>query len=222
MPTYLPFYSRGDYSSWASDPSCVFALGLNKDGPTFRSDDLAGHVCTKAGALWRPLGHFFDGTDDKINVPTFNTALLTNSFSLCAWVNVATAAHHQFIMSIAYDYSTKKGILLFVHSSNSYVTCNVSNGTLLNAMSIFVVVRPIWDFYAVTYNGATITGYLNGVKQSPTAALAGPISWTTGALFFGDTSQVPHGSIALPKIYNRVLSQTEILATYEREKSIFL
>ena len=49
------------------DPSLVLYLPLYKlDGASFASRDAYGHVCIVTGALWRPNGHYFDGTDDKI------------------------------------------------------------------------------------------------------------------------------------------------------------
>lgn len=52
------------------DPSLVLYLPLYQlDGACFMSKDTYGHICTVTGALWRPKGTYFDGTDDKIVVP---------------------------------------------------------------------------------------------------------------------------------------------------------
>jgi len=62
------------------DPSLVLYLPLWKlDGASFMSRDAYGHLCTKIGALWRPNGHYFDGTDDTIT--------LADTASLRATVN---------------------------------------------------------------------------------------------------------------------------------------
>ncbi|MEE9520610.1 MAG: LamG domain-containing protein [Dehalococcoidales bacterium] len=52
------------------DPSLVLYLPLYElDGASFMSKDACGHLCTVTGAVWRPNGRYFDGSDDKIVVP---------------------------------------------------------------------------------------------------------------------------------------------------------
>ena len=49
------------------DPSLVLYLPLYQlDGASFVSKDAHGHLCSVTGALWRPNGRWFDGTDDTI------------------------------------------------------------------------------------------------------------------------------------------------------------
>ena len=51
------------------NPNLVLYLPLWKlDGSSFMSKDACGHLCTVTGALWRPDGRYFDGTDDDITI----------------------------------------------------------------------------------------------------------------------------------------------------------
>ncbi len=83
------------------DPSLVLYLPLYQlDGAALMSKDKHGHLGTVTGALWRPNGHYFDGTDDKIVCGT-NAALgiTTEDFTLLAWVNLADySANHRTII----------------------------------------------------------------------------------------------------------------------------
>jgi len=51
------------------DPSLVLYLPMYElNGSSFMSRDAYGHLCTVTGALWRPDGRYFDGSDDRINL----------------------------------------------------------------------------------------------------------------------------------------------------------
>jgi len=67
------------------DPSLVLYLPLYElDGTSFMSEDKHGHLCTVTGALWRPNGHYFDGTDDIITCGN-NAALDLTSEGTIEW-----------------------------------------------------------------------------------------------------------------------------------------
>src|SRR3990172_13167350 len=68
------------------DPSLVFYVPLYElDGTTFQSKDAYGHLCTVTGALWRPQGRDFDGTDDVISAPDHNALDITGTVTLISW-----------------------------------------------------------------------------------------------------------------------------------------
>lgn len=71
------------------DPSLVLYLPLGElDGASLMSRDAYGHLYTLTGALWRPNGRWFDGTDDVISISS--TSLLNfgvnTDFTLEVWV----------------------------------------------------------------------------------------------------------------------------------------
>ena len=72
------------------DPSLVLYLPLYElDGASFMSKDKHGHLCTVTGALWRPYGRYFDGSDDKIACGS-SSAILPDAFTVIAWVKPTT------------------------------------------------------------------------------------------------------------------------------------
>ena len=71
-----------------------------------------------------------------------------------------------------------------------------------------------WTHLAGTYNGSTLTLYLNGVSIG-TLATTGAITTSTGGLKIGGNSLWPEwfqGDIDEVRIYNRALSAAEIQA----------
>lgn len=73
------------------DPSLVLYLPLYQlDGASFVSKDAHGHLCSVTGALWRPNGRYFDGTDDYMSIPDHNSLDFgTGDFSCETWVDTA-------------------------------------------------------------------------------------------------------------------------------------
>jgi len=58
------------------------------DGDTIISRDAYGHTCTVTGASWTPQGHYFDGINDKIVVPTATSLNMgTGDFTVGFWLN---------------------------------------------------------------------------------------------------------------------------------------
>jgi len=72
------------------DPSLVLYLPLYQlDGASFVSKDAHGHLCSVTGALWRPDGRYFDGTDDKIVANTVATnGVFGGAFTVISWAKI--------------------------------------------------------------------------------------------------------------------------------------
>src|SRR3990167_7671142 len=51
----------------------------------FLSDDAYGHLCTRTGALWTPLGYPFDGADDYITLPLACSVRNATQVTLVMW-----------------------------------------------------------------------------------------------------------------------------------------
>ena len=81
------------------DPSLVLYLPLYElDGSSFPSRDTYGHLCTVTGAVQRPDGRWFDGTDDYIDLG-YNTKLdITGALTIDSWVNSAGLGTHSYII----------------------------------------------------------------------------------------------------------------------------
>jgi len=74
------------------DPSLVLYLPLYKlDGASIMDRSAYGHLCTVTGALWRPNGHYFDGSDDRVNCGTSSAFDITDAITVELWVYVDPA-----------------------------------------------------------------------------------------------------------------------------------
>ena len=232
MTNYLPFYSRGAAGApfWASDPSCVFALGLNKDGPTFRSDDMYGYLCTTYGALWTPLGYSVDGVDDYINLgKPPSLAILTNSATLVCWQRPVCDSTWRWTIGMKDDWNINR---FTMGISTTNVLCTQIADSALHWFDCRgkPMVANAWAHNAFVINRFTnrAISYTNGVPYSigNDISTLGSIelirnvslAWTSRA----GSTDFWKGSFALPKIFNRALSPLEIRTIYESEKSLFL
>ncbi len=135
------------------DPSLVLYLPLYQlDGASFVSKDAHGHLCSVTGALWRPSGRYFDGTDDKIVANT----VAANSFfdaahTLVAWVrlagwgaNITAVAGGVTALPIHY-------IMLSFKSDNKFWTQTNGPGGINEVVSASTYNNDTgWHFLAVT------------------------------------------------------------------------
>ena len=70
---------------------CVFAIDFkHKDGDSFISDDVYGHLCTNHGSRWQLDGRYFTGVKDCYvdcgNAPALDTVFGSTTLTLEAWV----------------------------------------------------------------------------------------------------------------------------------------
>ena len=89
-------------------------------------------------------------------------------------------------------------------------------------LSNTIVNTGAWFHAMVTYNGSTVLIYINGVLDA-TYSESG--SQTPGNLRIGSndagTSEYFTGDLAIVRLYNRALSQTEVIQNFNAQKSRF-
>ena len=82
-----------------------------------------------------------------------------------------------------------------------------------------------WQFVAFTYDGTNIRGYSNGVFTAVSTGTANSATDTDQPLMIGRlpgaTPQAFDGKIASVEIYNKVLSNTEIQALFNKNRQKF-
>jgi len=137
------------------DPSLVLYLPLYElDGASFMSKDTYGQVCTVTGALWRPNGRYFDGTDDYITLPSIAYG---TCFSVIAWVNVDDLTEHRQWLGLDIY------IALWI-STTGYIQINIGDGAWGNNFNSDVgeAVVHTWYHLVGTYDGARTELFKNG------------------------------------------------------------
>ena len=157
------------------NPNLVLYLPLWKlDGSSFMSKDAYGHLCTVTGALWRPDGRYFDGTDDKI-VSTANLGFSgTGERTLIAWACPDSASLVTKIAPIAALGWVNAAVGPVAGTAFIIATFGVTTGAGTWAMwgvsadveSSGVLTADTWYCLAATYSGTTVQLFQDGVVDN--------------------------------------------------------
>ena len=190
--------------------------GSMSPSPTFKSD--------KAGIM------SFDGTDDvvTINSSAELSALTTGDYSCDAWVNVVDADNSPnnypciislvdvglILMGPTYPTGRAGVGLLVPHTDPSYQNL----GTGFTSASFKY---GEWTHVACTRTGTTYSTYINGVGGVSTTVNGwwDVPDWKIGRGF--NTARYLDGDIGVIRVYNRVLTDAEILQNYYALKGRF-
>ena len=184
---------------------------------------------TVRGAVWTAgrsgsaLG--FDGVDDHVELGTFSAS--GSAITIAAWfkadafpntvpriiskATTGTSIQHYFMLATAnVDSVPRLRFRLMTNGSTKTLTATSGN-----------LVAGQWVHAAATYNGATMRLYLNGV-QVGSRGVSGAIDGSaTAPVRIGES---PNGAGAFDgvidqvRVYNRVLSASEISSLYSSGK----
>ncbi|MBI3469325.1 MAG: hypothetical protein HY000_40500, partial [Planctomycetes bacterium] len=196
----------------------VLALGFNEgSGATAGDSSGFNNHGAIAGATWTGAGRFggalsFDGLNDLITVADADALDLTAAMTLEAWVNPSAVTKKW--RDVLY-----KGSDIYFLEATSTSSSRPAGGakvgtSLLSTYGTSPLVVSTWSHLALTYDGALLRLYLNGVQVS-SAARTGAIQTSTNPLQIGGDSlygQFFAGLIDEVRVYNRALSETEIQA----------
>ena len=204
----------------------VLLLGVSSHGAVVARYDLdegQGPTCgdtSGSGANARCIGNaaWIDGHnsasmgamsfDGDTYVQAKNSAVinaLSSAFSLTAWIKPDLDSTHDTIV-------WKSGAFrIWKQNSNLMVTLDgiasdllIIPGTMLNGT---------WQHVAVTFDGQSVRGYLNGIYKRRLTAV-GTIAGNLNPLRLGWYSSTPYlrGALDNVRLYDRALSSTEIAA----------
>jgi hypothetical protein len=203
-------------SNAAGPPGLVAAFGFDEASGTTALDASGnGNVGQISGATRVPGGRFggglsFNGTSNLVSVADAATLDLTNGITLEAWVQPTavsgwqTAILKEGTSGLAYAlYANENPVGPAGYVSISGDKSVTGAGTLpLNA----------WSHIAMTYDGANMRLYLNGV-QAGVRAQTGSTAVTTGMLRIGGNAvwgEYFAGLIDEVRVYNRALTAAEV------------
>lgn len=171
----------------------------------------------------------FDGSNDYIDYGNVLSFERTNSFTLSCWVKSNSLSALAGLISkldtaqVGYSLQISSGGTIRFELKNS--------GTnFIRVTSSATITTSAWANIVITYNGSSLASgvnlYLNGDLISYTInsdTLTASVI-TTHTLKIGTVSTVANflnGQVALPMIYNRVLTVVEVLQTFNSTKSRF-
>jgi hypothetical protein len=177
-----------------------------------------------------PWAGVFDGSSTYVNL-TNNASLSfdrTNTFSLCSWINT-TSTNGGTIISKFNQQSPYPGWSFGFQGTGVLQEDLLSNlGTSqLSVATVSTINNGTWNFVCGTYNGSSAASgiqlYINGANVSTTVVsnnLVSSILTTVPVLIGGRSSNGSGVAILWPgriddaRVYNRVLSASEIAAMY--------
>ena len=198
-------FNTGSGTTW-NDISGLGSNGTLTNGPTFNAN---GNI-------------IFDGTNDYISFSSDTTRTnlgISNYFTFDVWIKSNNGGDQFGFAGYApyWGYTMRTNLVDSNTKLIAYLYYQDSNGTWVesyNGSSLNKGDIGQWVNFVITFDNGLVTHYVNGSKgtsttlaltgQNPTQNLGyGLIGWT----YF-------NGKLNQGKVYNRVLSQTEILQNY--------
>ena len=175
--------------------------------------------------ITNPNSLLFDGVDEYGSTGNNTISSPTNSLSFDFWVKpTGTSTASQTILGKDTN-SSPSGHLLIRRTSSTDLRYNVSSGDGITSVNFFVGSIDNWLNIQITYNytSGNYNLYKNGVLFTNTTTASG-FPLTNAPINIASYSGPPlpwTGNISVCKMYNRVLSATEVLQNYNALKSRF-
>ena len=198
----------------------VAAYAFNEGGGTTTSDASGnGNTGQVSGASWLAAGRYgkalnFNGTSSKVTIADSASLHLSSAMTLEAWIQPSV------IDNTWRDVIYKGWNVYFLEVNSDQGSLpirpaeNLSVGGNNSTYGPAPLAAGQWAHLAVTYNGAQIVLYVNGVAIS-TKAQTGNIVASNNPLQIGgdyDFGQYFNGIIDEVRVYNRALTAAEIRA----------
>lgn len=168
--------NRGLVGWWLPLPNSFGGLTLFDIGPhRFKGALTAGPTWSSGPSAFPSLN--FDGVDDRVETPSSSFFSGMSALTLSCWINpTATTSASEFMKknnSWIMRFGAGASLAVFIWVSASLV--NTSGGTLTTGK---------WQHVAMTYDGAALKGWINGLQVCTTAA-TGTVDANTDVLAFG-------------------------------------
>lgn len=195
--------------------------GTLTNGPSFNSEN--------GGAI------VFDGVNDYVNITDSDTFNLSN-LTVISWFYIQNfpgfsqyrIINHQESTFRAWGLQMGRGDYVGGYtSSDAILFCHSNNGvSALNLSSPVKLQIGTWYQGGFSNNGTTLKIYVNGQVSNSTTSLGNQYSTIASDICIGVTAGGKNaffwdGRIATAQIYNRALSDSEVLQNYNAQKSRF-
>jgi Concanavalin A-like lectin/glucanases superfamily len=156
----------------------------------------------------------FNGTSDYIDCGTSST-LNVNQHTIALWVRASLAQNNGPCVSKV-NPNTFESICLYLIYGR--VTTSFAVGTEVNSgLQDRMIPFGSWHFIGMTYDGMAVRFYIDGAKDT-TISRSGVVRTNTNPLqigHHGGDNTFFEGSLGDIRIYNRALTDQEILALYQ-------
>lgn len=177
------------------------------------------HTGTVSGATWVTNGitggaYSFDGSNDKIDVSGWQPSTGAGSFSASLWFKIAPVSTEYTALSWGATPGAA-GIMAAIGLKIDDQKFQFNYGGASNPTSINPVDDNLWHHGIYTYDGSTLTCYLDGVYQSSQS-----VTLAIGAGNFAIGYRKPYndgywiGSLDEVRVYDRALTAAEVQSLY--------
>ncbi|MCX6819577.1 MAG: DUF2341 domain-containing protein, partial [Candidatus Aenigmarchaeota archaeon] len=163
----------------------------------------------------------FDGTNDYVNMPNSASLNITGNITIETWGYIKSDRLNPFVSKrngaspVNYEFNTGSNRSLGFHFYNGAWRGVDTQKNVFNLSA--------WVHFAVTYDMSNIKIYVNGLLVNSTpqtnALLSDGNPIRIGRTYDGSSNYYFNGSMDEVRIYNRSLSQAEILQHYNESKA---
>ncbi|MDT8301020.1 MAG: LamG-like jellyroll fold domain-containing protein [Sedimentisphaerales bacterium] len=215
--TYLRISSSsgdGSLVGWwkldeTEDDQASDSSGNRIDGTLTQMNPATDWVTGKLGG-----GLDFDGFNDYVNCGNDSSLDITDEITLAAWIKMASRPARNHWSDVLWKENAYSLYLTGQEDTETVLSAYfVLNTGTLDTWKDADIILPLntWVHVAVTYDGTDAKGYVNGVYDF-TKNKAGTIVTNTSSFTFGRSDdQYFEGSIDDVHLFNRALSQEEIV-----------
>lgn len=158
----------------------------------------------------------FGGTNSEITQASAAATNITGDLTLECWVFLASATTFSFLIGKGGG-SGATPYALYVDNSGVISFQAISSGGASQIMlATFKMLPNVWQYFAVTRSGTTVTFYLNGTLVNTVTQTVTPATNTTTVSLGSRTDHYTYfgGLMAYAAIYDAALSATRIAAHY--------
>ena len=155
----------------------------------------------------------FDGGDDNVSASSINVG---KNFTVSVLIR-PTNTGRQLIFENSYPYITNKGFMFNIGNNGTDMFLSLGRDQQIRITSNGYVSANTWFLATATFDGTTIKIFYNGLETTYqlTDGSITTIEYDYPKIFLGKgTFDVFNGRIGYAQLYNRALSQSEILQNY--------
>jgi hypothetical protein len=209
LTLYLDAGYRGSYPTSGTTWADIGGNNLNgtlTNGPTYSTDGGGSIV--------------FDGVDDYCTVQDSTSLRLTNNMTLSSWFKFNLSASSQQTLILKENYispTNNTGYILRADATNKTISFVLLKNSI-NSVSASNIQNNAWYNVISTYDGSQIKIYINGVLSGTTNYVGGALT-NNSPLYVGQPTAGfrVNGNIANTQIYDRSLTQSEVLQNYQAQ-----
>src|SRR3990172_2242936 len=199
----------------AAPAGLVAAYGFDVGGATLTDLSGNGHTGTISGATWTAAGRFggalsFNGAINLVTVNDSNLLDLTTGMTLEAWVQPTALSGWRTV--VIKERPGNLAYALYANTTSNRPSSEIATPGNVDARGSAQLPLNSWSHLAATYNGSTLSLYINGSLVS-SKAVSGAIAGSALPLRIGGNSvwgEDFQGLIDEVRVYKRALSHAEI------------